>query len=232
MKVHAFGVFSFGLIGLAASVFPLVSVTSIWFYVTIVCFLWVLVSFSILLHELAHVKAAAFQDPPARIVAGTGPKVVSGKFVSFKLFPLWGYSTVSIDSQPAFRSVLIFLAGPLANLSVAGFFYLVVVGLFDSSINLVSFPFSANYFDSVFQTSSALELVLVLVFWINFGLAVTNLVPLPPADGGNACLKIFEILVSKVLGFEWLISRRAYVFLTWFSVFLVVIFCCGVAFFS
>lgn len=117
---------------------------------------------SVLVHEAAHVAAAArLGYLPDQVV----------------LWPFGGLAHISPPHQPA-ADLLISVMGPLANLMLAAACCIAL--LLTDPHEIRPFPFDPP------QGPFSVALVLALGFWINWMLALVNLLPATPLDGGWA----------------------------------------------
>ncbi len=118
---------------------------------------------SAMIHEAGHMWAA---------------RRVGGRVDQLVFWPLGGLTPVAPSHDPH-AELLIALAGPMANLLVciilAPLAFLIDIDLLH--ISLVSAPWVEPF---------GWRSVLALSFWMNWLVAVVNLLPAPPLDGGRA----------------------------------------------
>ncbi|MGI6356918.1 MAG: site-2 protease family protein [Lentisphaerae bacterium] len=155
-------------------------------------FSWILiVVFSICVHEFAHALAARSQGDDTASENGfmsLDPRRVMGyqSLIALALFGIaWGAVPVNPSRyrSPA-SSVLVSLAGPLANAVLAFFFAVIVVGIFLLSNHLsVNFATSLTFFFGVGVRANSL----LLVF---------NLLPIPMLDGWS----VAEVILPPLRG--------------------------------
>ena len=155
-------------------------------------FSFIVLLFSLTVHEMAHAWAAdRLGDPTARLLGrvSLNPLVHADPVGTF-LFPLlsligggrglligWAKPVpVSVGrlSQPRRDFMLVALAGPLSNLALA------IVG----AVGLRLLTVAPGRVGDVAVAAPLATLALRAVY-TNVGLALFNLVPIPPLDGGN-----------------------------------------------
>jgi Zn-dependent protease/CBS domain-containing protein len=122
-----------------------------------------IITLSVLLHELGHIFAGNTR--------GVSPKAVM-------VLPIGGVPLrdgSDLSKSPGVRDeVFTALAGPIANLIVAG------------SATLVAFALRPNLLQNLLaQPYLSVEDPLKSFIWVNVGLAVLNLLPAYPLDGGR-----------------------------------------------
>ena len=130
-----------------------------------------LVFFFVLLHELGHTLMA-------RAFGIRVPSVV--------LWPLGGAAMTEREAEKPIGDLLIAAAGPLVNLIFGGLLFVFVLGTGVGGFLGASFPFP-----EVFPRRSLAFLAVTNVI-----LALTNLLPIYPLDGG----RIFRALVHMIFG--------------------------------
>jgi membrane-associated protease RseP (regulator of RpoE activity) len=149
---------------------------------------WVLLFGVVLVHEAAHwacARGLGFSAP--RVVIGVGPSFFRMRwqesFWHFQLFPLMGYVYYRRGPRStAVQRVSVALAGPAANLALAGVLYALVPdpgslgGSCCGPLALVQLAADA------YQQGIMASLHLFADF--NLGVGVFNLLPLPTLDGG------------------------------------------------
>lgn len=126
---------------------------------------------SILIHELAHAFA----------VTNLG-----GNINNLQLMPWGGESEFALPVRGLSRAT-VYLAGPFVNCSIALFGALVLIQSTESGfLDLVN-PFNPHVFTAEWEIS-----LIKIVTWINFQLAMFNMLPCYPFDGA----KVFRGLVD------------------------------------
>src|SRR5216684_1328809 len=141
----------------------------------------VLVTASVVVHELGHVVASARAGIPMR---------------GSMLTPLGGIAladsnTLMEHSRHLAREIRLALAGPLANLFMAGV----------SGAMLLAMPLKGYLWAQPLLSVNALGRSF---FWINLGLFAINLLPAFPLDGG----RVFRAWLAKKIEFRQA-TRRA-----------------------
>jgi stage IV sporulation protein FB len=119
---------------------------------------------SVILHELGHCLAA-------RRLGGEVDQVV--------FWPLGGLTSPRMRSDPV-SEVLVALSGPAVSLLVCGLFATALQGLdvrFEQLLNPLVPPITSG---------DGWQAALEMGFWLNWVLAVMNLLPALPLDGGRA----------------------------------------------
>jgi membrane-associated protease RseP (regulator of RpoE activity) len=160
----------------------------------------------IVVHELGHLLVARFLGiEVSGVTIGFGPKIISytdrygvrwtfaplliGAFCSFR--ELGGENTDPGNKLRTFSEAslkdraIVLLGGPAFNLCFAGLVWLII--LFRKSI----LPFIPEY-EVVYGLPAFLVLGSVLI-------ALGNLLPIPPLDGGHLLLVAFEALRGRAL---------------------------------
>lgn len=110
----------------------------------------------VVLHELGHAMAARYYGIPTRNIT---------------LYPIGGVAQLQRMPTDPKQELVIALAGPLVNFVLAGILYLIYIPV-GSFTGLVTF--------SLIGTSFLANLI-----WVNLVLAVFNLLPAFPMDGGR-----------------------------------------------
>jgi Zn-dependent protease len=151
----------------------------------------IVVSFTI--HEYSHAFISTVQgdDIPktyGRLTLNPAAHIDIMGFICLFLFKFGWAKPVPISSKnyknPRLGIILTSLAGPLSNLILA-FISIIVVSI-------------------TYPQSEAISYFLVQLIFINVGLAVFNLIPIPPLDGSKI---IGEIFGGKVAVFLFNIQR-------------------------
>ncbi|NJB86517.1 Zn-dependent protease [Lewinella marina] len=143
-----------------------------WTGITLLLFLFVLV------HELGHALTARARGVRAE-------KII--------LFPLGGGALIPEEPERTFDQVLIYAAGPLANILLA----LVALPLLLWQPNgAYLLQFYLNPFGNLIVLPSLTEQLLGITLAVNAILALGNLLPAYPLDGG----RILRALLKKPLG--------------------------------
>ncbi len=125
-------------------------------------FIWIAAAFgSILVHELGHVVAGWRFGASGEII----------------LTIFGGLAVGSSDLHSRMHRILVYLAGPLAQLLLAGIVWLAQWSL-PADDNAQPFTFSP------------LEFTLAILIGINVAWPIFNLIPIPPLDGGQILLEI------------------------------------------
>ncbi len=143
--------------------------------------LFVPIMFSITVHEACHGLAAyKFGDPTAKLAGRLTLNPIKhidpvGLLVLFVTRMIGWAKPVPVDPRyfkhPRRDMMWVALAGPASNLSLAVVFALI-------------YKFAGGYLVSS-EALYPLRFMLEVAVWINVGLAVFNLIPIPPLDGGR-----------------------------------------------
>ena len=171
---------------------------------------------SIILHEVSHGWVAyAFGDDTAKRAGRLNLNpVVHVDPVGTLLVPaLLALSTVGVFGwakpvpvnvgrlrSPRNEGVLVSLAGPLTNAVLAGLFGWIFV----------------SFYGSGFTVPTALTVLGQLVFWLSFvnvGLCVFNMIPVPPLDGSHVLRHFLSDSVRRVYDSIGIFGLLALVFL-------------------
>lgn len=166
----------------------------------------------IFFHELGHLLAAKFVKIPISCFSiGFGPKLwsrkMSGIEYRFSLIPFGGYVKPEVENEIKFlkysfyqRSLFV-LGGPIANILIALLCWIVI------KISYVYFPESTSMVlpggitgvigllreaDTIIGDN--LFNIIPFTYVISLNLAILNLLPIPPLDGGKLLLYILEKL--------------------------------------
>jgi len=139
---------------------------------------WVLIS--IMLHELAHGWAAIWQGDrtPIHLHRMTFNPLVHMGVPSLIVFAIAGIAWGVMPVNPsAFRSrkwgrLYVAIAGPVMNLIIGGMCLLLLAA------HLTLFPATSELYPK-------LATFLMTGLWLNFVLAVFNMLPIPPLDGAE-----------------------------------------------
>lgn len=144
-------------------------------------FLFVLaVFFFVTLHELAHSLVAK--------KFGINVKEIT-------LLPIGGVASMTKMPEKPYQEFLISLAGPLTNIAIVIVFYFPMKWLFGPEIFFAAFQ---SFFTGYMPRTLVLGFVVCQVYWINLILALFNLLPAFPMDGG----RIFRSILAQKLGFQ------------------------------
>lgn len=137
---------------------------------------------SIVLHELAHGWAALWQgdDTPRRLGRMTWNPLVHMGHVSLLIFAVagfaWGLMPVNPNNfrrwGPRWGDIAVTLAGPLMNLLLAAI----------ALAGLSLWFFFAPHTEPIYTNGWT---ILYFGVFLNISLALFNLLPIPPLDGGN-----------------------------------------------
>ncbi len=175
---------------------------------------------SVVIHEVAHGYAALFQGDPTAKMEGRltlNPLIHLDPFGSV-LLPLvtfltagfafgWAkpvpYNPYNLRNQ-RWGELIVAIAGPLSNVAIALIFGLIL------RFGVGSIPSSA-------------EFLIVYIVIINLGLAVFNMVPIPPLDGSKV---LYAFLPFRFQEFRQNLERYSFllviVFIVFFSQYLIV----------
>ncbi|MTB52306.1 M50 family metallopeptidase [Lewinella sp. W8] len=143
-----------------------------WVSIAVLLFLFVLI------HELGHALAARNRG------------VVAEKII---LFPLGGGAYLPESPSRAIDEVLIYAAGPLANIALAGIALPLLLSRPEGSLLL---KYYLNPFGNLVLVPSRVDQLLGLSVAVNLVLAAGNLLPAYPLDGG----RILRALLRNPLG--------------------------------
>ncbi|MFL5240554.1 MAG: metalloprotease [Gemmataceae bacterium] len=141
---------------------------------------WILGAFvSIMVHELGHVLVGRFFGSRGEII----------------LTPLGGLAGGASELHQRRHRILVYLAGPLAQLLLAGLLWLVIwLILTPALINQQVEEFVANPNNvGTYTYLHGILFYVTLLMAFNVSTAIFNLLPIPPLDGG----KIMEELLGK-----------------------------------
>ncbi len=136
----------------------------------------ILVFACILLHELGHTLVS---------------KLLKIEVKSITLWPLGGFANLERQPDKAWKGFLITAAGPLVNLVLAGIFF------FLSSASFFVSRFVYPGFLSSSQSGSLLFTLPGVLALLNLYLAVFNLIPLYPMDGGQIFRSAMEMIFNQ-----------------------------------
>ncbi len=129
------------------------------------------VFFFVTLHELAHsIVARKF---------GINVKEIT-------LLPIGGVASMNRMPEKPYQELLISLAGPLFNIAIVVIFFFPLYAIFGPET--LFHPLSVN----------TLPLFIVQIYWINLMLAVFNLIPAFPMDGGRMLRAILAQKMGSV----------------------------------
>lgn len=129
----------------------------------------------VLLHELGHVFVA---------------KKFGIKTRKMVLLPVGGISTVEKPTNSPKEEFLITIAGPLVNLIIAIILFFAIPVTDYVSLNL------GEYFTALNDFSA--RTFLFFLFIVNLALAVFNLIPAFPLDGGRLLRAVLDIKLTRV----------------------------------
>ena len=142
--------------------------------------IWVLVIFvSILVHELGHALAMRSYGRPSQIVLHAMGGLTIPEPVG------WGNSWANVALKPS-QEILISLAGPGAGFLLAALVMAAVEVVGGSILTTMLFgviPIPAGA--SIPIGGRALNVLVVLLLWVNIFWGIINLMPVYPLDGGN-----------------------------------------------
>lgn len=141
----------------------------------------------VLIHELGHALVAKFRGVAAERIV---------------LFPLGGGAFLPDQPEKTLDEILIYAAGPLANIAVALIALPFLLARPEGELLLRSY---VNPFGNLLLTPTLTEQILGLTIAVNIILAVGNLLPAYPLDGG----RILRALLQGPLG-----HRRATITVT------------------
>ncbi|UWZ78457.1 site-2 protease family protein [Geoalkalibacter halelectricus] len=157
---------------------------------------------AVTIHEVAHgFFADRFGDPTARLLGRLSPNPVKHLdpvgTLALLIFGFGWARPVPVNfhnlRRPKTDMVWVALAGPLANLSLA-----VVSAVVLHGVILVSEMVSADQ-KMVFHVLEPLALMAGFSLYINIILAVFNLIPVPPLDGGRVLVGILPERQASLL---------------------------------
>ncbi len=162
-----------------------------------IIFLIIILIFSVIIHEVAHGATADYLGDPTARYAGrltfnpikhldpVGSFLVPFFLVITNASFIFGWAKpVPVNpynfNDQKYGQLKVALSGPLANLSVALFFGLII-----------------RFFPQLIPGGT---IFLVYIVFINILLAVFNLIPIPPLDGSHVLFSFFPRIESKVKG--------------------------------
>ncbi|MDP2683455.1 MAG: site-2 protease family protein [bacterium] len=90
------------------------------------------------------------------------------------------WAEIYLDNTPSRHQILIFVAGPIMNLILA------IIAI------AISYMLDIDLFKIITLRTAYLPLIISNLFWINFLLAISNMLPAYPLDGG----RILENILS------------------------------------
>jgi regulator of sigma E protease len=180
-----------------------------------------IIGFLIFFHELGHLLAAWWvKMPVARFSLGFGPVVWSWRRgeteYCLSAIPLGGYVLPAFESEEAFfsipvsRRIVMWLGGPLANFLLAGLLLMVVIPASVGRQVLVQSVHILTILPTAFLHPSQLSGVVGIVaagesfvgsgliktlqfaVLLNLNLAIFNLLPIAPLDGGKILCALLE----------------------------------------
>jgi len=189
--------------------------------VTLVTFplFWLFITLCIAVHEAAHAVAAfACGVTPGRIIIGVGPRrwtwrrTIRGIPMSVGPYPIVGAVELGDFTQrgPAWKRILVLLAGPGANIALAAVMLVATNGLQilpsfgrmllqfpQASVQAVAYvarhPINTAMFTGTDPASSLTVAGFTALFAVmTFGMGLLNLAPFPPLDGGNIVLAVLD----------------------------------------
>ena len=134
-------------------------------------FLIVAIFCFVILHELSHSLVA---------------KRFGIKVKEITLLPIGGVASMSRIPDKPYQEFLISLAGPMLNIGVVVIFFFPLYYLLGPDV--LFHPLSVNTF----------SLMIAQIYWINLILAVFNLIPAFPMDGG----RILRALLAQRMGYR------------------------------
>ena len=136
------------------------------------------VFFFVTMHELAHSFVARKFGIDVRDIT---------------LYPIGGIASMSKLPQKPYQEFLISIAGPLSNLAFIVIFFFPMKAYLGSKMLYASLKYVvAGYF-----VPYNFEFVVGQIYWINLLLALFNLLPAFPMDGG----RVFRAILATKLGF-------------------------------
>jgi tetratricopeptide (TPR) repeat protein len=151
----------------------------------------------IALHELGHSVVAGRLGIPTR---------------SIVLWPLGGFALLSRAPERPLHQLAIYGAGPLVNLLLAGLLFLAERALPGSRYT------GRNFWSGGLTALEYVALALPAIAYANLGLALFNLIPAYPLDGGRILRALLLMLLSErlanllMLGLSWLLVVALIVF--------------------
>jgi len=138
------------------------------------------VFFFVTLHELAHSLVAK--------KFGINVKEIT-------LLPIGGIASMAKMPEKPYQEFFISIAGPLTNIAVVVIFYFPLRTLFGSD---VFFGALGSFFTGYMPADFKYGFVICQIYWVNLILAIFNLLPAFPMDGG----RILRSLLAQRLGFR------------------------------
>jgi Zn-dependent protease len=152
---------------------------------------------SVCLHELAHGLVAIWRGdrtPIEQHRLGPNPLVHMGPISIVCLFVsgiAWGAMPIDRTRlRGRFAEALVALAGPVMN---------VLIALFSLGLLALWYRFGEDFKPFGASTTEDLQYLLWIFGYVNFGLAIFNMIPVPPLDGSH-------ILANLSPGYDRLIQ--------------------------
>lgn len=162
----------------------------------------ILISLSV--HELAHGFAAyKLGDPTAKFMGRLSLNPLRHidplGFLCMMFFRVGWAKPVNVDARffkkPKRDMAICALAGPMSNFALAFIFSFITVGVYYFGIT-TGLYFTSVVFDVVFQ-------MIACMVYLNLGLGVFNLIPIPPLDGSKILYRFLpDRILWKVLPYE------------------------------
>lgn len=162
----------------------------------------ILISLSV--HELAHgIAAYKLGDPTAKFMGRLSLNPLRHidplGFLCMMFFRVGWAKPVNVDARffkkPKRDMAICALAGPMSNFALAFIFSFITVGAYYFGIT-TGLYFTSVVFDVVFQ-------MIACMVYLNLGLGVFNLIPIPPLDGSKILYRFLpDRILWKILPYE------------------------------
>ncbi len=132
------------------------------YYIVRILLIWLLCLFSVLLHELGHAAGYRISGGKAgwKVIAGSGPKILSASKYTFRLIPAGGYFVPEEEPRTKKQKIIMLAGGPFVSLLLAVLYGIICFCIFrfihpESSLYEILFPISKfllffNFFQFLF----------------------------------------------------------------------------------